>query len=87
MLVTIFPLIPVNNWLMSMVKLGSQKAITTTWLRLALVLFSFLGVLATSALFGTEPDFNKISELVGLLVEVLGLSALSHFSYKLIKHA
>ena len=87
LIVTIFPLIPVNNWFMSMVKFGYTKSLSSTWLRAILVMFSLIGVLAYSAVFDEPVDFNKVSELVTLLVEVLGLSVASHFSYKMIKFA
>lgn len=81
-IITIFPLIPLNNWILAGVKVVAQEAATRAWLRGTLVILSLVGVIASSAISGTEIDFNQISDLWKLFLETAGLVLASHFSYR-----
>lgn len=83
----IFALILPTNLLMSAVKLLSTKQESVTWLRVALMLVSLLGVIAGSALTGEPIDMDSLSSLGKALLEVVVLAIAAHFSYKTIKTA
>ena len=85
------PLIFTNNVLMSFVKLIIGKlrdhSKDRTWLRGVLALLSLTGVITLSALTGNAIEFNQVSELVKMTVEVVATIFGAHFTYKLIKES
>ena len=52
------------------------------WLRPLLVMFSFLGVVATSVLKGTPIDTNSVTDDVTLILSTIATALLSHWFYK-----
>ena len=76
-----------NNLLMSFVKSLTIEKESKSWLRAMLVVFSFLGVMAASALNGSPIDLNQLTDLGGMLVDILVVAVSSHFTYKAIKNA
>lgn len=81
---SLFPLIPMLNWVMSAVKMFAGNAMSTTWLRVVLLGLAILGSISISALSGNPLDFAQVSDWGKLLVEALGLSLASHASFKVI---
>lgn len=86
-LTIMFPLVFANNPMLSLAKFLAGDGVGKTMLRVLLVIFAFIGVISTSALTGDPVDFNRLSELAMLLLEVAGLSVASHFSYRVITGA
>jgi hypothetical protein len=87
MLAVLLPLILTNNLVMSLVKYLSDKTLSVYGLRGALVLFSLIGVVSMAVLTGNAVDFNQVTDLLKMLVEVVAVAFASHYSYKAIKTA
>ena len=83
----IFPMIFTANIVMSLVKILAQESLKSTGLRIILIVFSILGVLAGSAVTGNPVDTDSVSNLATMLVEAITIAVGAHFSYKLIKQA
>ncbi len=83
----IFPLIFVNNLVLSLIKYLAGEAATKVWLRVMLGFLSLAGVIATAAIFGTPIDFNSVSDIALTVLETALTALGAHFSYVAIKYA
>lgn len=86
-LALLFSLVFTNNLLMSGVKMLSTRAESVWWLRMVLMVFALLGVIASAALTGNPIDFNQFDDLGRMLLEAAITALGAHFSYRLIKEA
>jgi hypothetical protein len=82
-----FPLIPVTNWVMSLIKRMASEHTTTGTLRAVLFFVSFLGLGAASILTGEPFDYAKVLDLSKHLGGTALLALASHYSYRVIKEA
>lgn len=72
------------NALMAFFKAGGLNAQSVGHKRFVLALLSLVGVLATAAMTGTQPDMATIKGLVDTLLSTVVLFITSHGSYKLL---